>query len=305
MIAPSIDIGELPSTRMDYSFDRVLVRELMISDISLLELVQGMKKIYLIVNLIQNLTNLTNQQVWSLTEGDAAYILSYVKRLSFTDIPIPLAWTCKNPVITRKGFRLDFLTEKGLSDREIEARGYEHRTCGLKNAELIYPYSMRTEIVSPTIGEIDLNSSLLRMPRLRDLYLIQDMRDEKDWPRYARLEELLLWLPGQTASDKKALLAELVDVREKAQNYIRQSYAIRCAECDYRGSVPKRVDMFNALHLINSITVMNKQYNIMKVFGVLPAEETPLRKLLFWVSAYKKDKIDEYGAEKKVRKRGR
>lgn len=311
---PSIDIGELPSTNMNYTFNRIMVREILLSDIPVLEMMQKLKKVRYVINFLTNVTSLTEDQAWSLTEGDTVYILSYIKKLSFTDIPIPLTWTCNNHVISKIGLRLAFMPDDGQTDAEIAALGYERRICSLKNAELIYPYSVKTNIVQPTIGDKDIQTTktLFHLPTLRDLHIEQEMRDESYWPKYAALSERMLWIAGTDAQQKlnvlhgnfETILSEDIDsIKCKAHNHIMLSYNIRCAECDYRGVVSKQVDMYSALHQIDSVTVMNKQYNLMKIFGVLPPEETPLRKILFWLSAYKKDQVDQYGADKKKRKR--
>ncbi len=299
-------IGGLLSEYRFYNFTQLFVRPILLRDTPMIEAMRHFKRPMDVAVFLQSITGLTEEQVMSLTIGDCVYILTYLRRLCYTDTPITVTWNCTATVVSSIEFRLELHPDKmNLSEHELNPLGLHRRTCGRKNTELIYPYAYSFDTHSADWDSIELPEEL-RVPTLLDAHLIEEMRDSDDWPKYSSFEKLLLWIKADTVGEKREaiknvspdLFVELDSLIKKCDHGIKISYPLRCSDCDTRHTIVKDLDMYSVLPLVSSESVMNMQYSLLGQKNVLVTEDTPLQKLLYWYNAYQKDKRDKANKSK-------
>lgn len=294
-------IGGLLSEYKFYDFKQLFIRPILLRDTPMIEALRHFKRPMDVAVFLQSITGLTEEQVLSLTIGDCVYILTYLRRLCYTDTPITVTWNCSATVVSSVERRLELHPDKmNLSEHELDSQGLHRRTCGRKNTELIYPYAYAFDTHTVDWDSVELPADL-RVPTLLDAHLLDEMRDLPSWPRYSMFSDLLLWIKGNSIEEKQNavskanpdILTDLSSIIGKCDHGISISYPLRCSDCDTRHSIVKGLDMYSVLPLVSSESIMNMQYSLLGQKNVLVSEDTPLQKLLYWYNAYQKDKRDK------------
>lgn len=292
-------IGGLPS-EFNYYTNNVrglAFRPLTVADSLPISFIKDFRRPLDVVMLFQSVLNLNPQDIWQLTVDDSVYILSYLKSVCFTDAPVTVTWDCRNRVISTIGKRLDFHNDKEhMTDLELHLVNLERRSCDRKNSELIYPRQQNIIYDTPDFS-FRLNSRL-RVPRLIDLHIIHEAKDLPDWVKYSNMEKQLLWCQGSTIEDKLETLngigMDIFDMVAEAEKHLNHgltvTFKLSCFDCSNTPSISNRLNIFDVLPAIDSTSIMNMQYTLMGKLGLQTGEDLPIQKLLFWHSAYLKDK---------------
>lgn len=299
-------IGGLLSEYKFYSFDKLFIRPILLRDMPMVEALRHFKRPMDVAVFLQSITDLTEEQVMSLTLGDCVYIFTYLRRLCYTDTPITVTWNCSATVVSSIERRLELHPDKmKLSEHELQSLNLHRRVCGRKNTELIYPYSYSFDSYSADWATVSIPDGL-RVPTLLDAHLIDEMKSLPSWSKYSAFHDLVLWLKGNTIEEKQAalsnvspdLLIELSSIIKSCGHGIRISYPLRCSDCQTRHSIVKDLDVYSVLPMVSSESVMNMQYSLLGQKNVLVSEDTPIQKLLYWYNAYQKDKREKANTKK-------
>lgn len=294
-----LNMGGLPSEFRFYDDVKggLLFRPLIIADAPAIAFIRDFRRPYDVYCLFSSVLNLTSDQIWNLTVDDCTYILAYLKSICFTDAPITITWDCRNTVVTNKDKRLEFHDDKlDMSDKDLRSLNLHRRSCDRKNTELIYP---RQQII--TYDEPDWRQPLppnLAIPTLRDIHILKEAEDDPKWPAYKGFSKELLWSKGDTFAEKLNTLESIgidviplvADVSERYSHGLSISFSLTCFDCTSKPTITNKMTMYDVLPSIDNTSMMNMQYTLMGKMGIVTDEKLPLQKLLYWHSAYLKDK---------------
>lgn len=305
-------IGGLPSGYRFYDFDMVFLRHIEVRDTPMIETMKEFKRpadVFLFLRKI--LPDLNDKQIWSLTLDDCVYILTYLRKICYTESPITVTWDCFNQVVTHSELRLQFHPDKlGLPDHELHSLQLTRRTCDRKNSELIYAHAYSYSLKSPDWSKYESVPDKYSVPTLYDAHLLNEMEDLDEWPMYVQFKTQLLWLKANTVEEKVKAFNELdpddLDVvAGYAKDYdhgVTLTYRLRCFDCGYHPTVTKDLTLYSVLPVISTTSVMNMQYTMFAVKNILVPEDTPIQKLLYWHNAYQKDKQEKKNKAKTAKK---
>lgn len=321
MTLPVHFIGGLPTGYRFYRFSSLYIRQLCLADMPMIEAIRNMHRPSDVFLLLRNVcVGLDDIDILSITLDEIGYVFSYIRKLSYTDAPITSTWDCLAQVISDIDDPRNIVLGKfELGKQELAAQNLERRTCGRKNTQLLYPY-----MYSYIIPSVDWSSyyadvgTTYSLPTLHDAIVLDDMEDLNEWPSLSQFRNLLLWLNGKTVQEKldqfKSLGESIAEenaysfaLRDKYKHSVSLSYKLLCGDCGHSPTVTKELDGFNSLPVVSSDSVMNMQYTLMGKLHCTLGEDTPLQKLLYWHSAYQKDKQDKIAAArmKKAQRRPR
>lgn len=297
-----VNIGGLPSGFKLYDFDTLEIRPLLVSDMQNVEYIKVFKRPLDVFLLLKNVLRLDDSRIWQLTIDDCVYILSYLRRICYTDAPITVTWDCNASVVNEIGKRLAFRPEHLHSTpEELRRIGLQRRVCERKNSELIYPHSMEYEVSSLDDFEIPAG---LKIPRLLDAHLYQESYDEMG-ASIAMFQRHLIHIDAPTIRERLEFIGNDLEKLDQIESFadkcfhgIRVGYRLRCFDCNHSPYYSKSVDLWDALPIVDETSMMNIQYTMLVKFHTQIDENTPIKKLLFWHSAYQKDKQEAAQANK-------
>lgn len=308
-------IGGLPTGYRWYNFQHVKVRDILIRDLSAIERSRIQNRVFDLVTLLSDFTNLDMMQLMSLTLGDAVYIMAYLRKACFTESHLTITWDCSaNAVLDTKGVVYQEHMDK--SDRDLRILGLKRGTCGTKNTNLVYSYQYNFKPIIPDWSSLVI-PELCHVPTLFDLHLMEEWSDQdpKAYARHQIYFKHLLCLDGDSIEAKLANLKQAFESKtlkaiakfhDDSYHGIDLSYGLHCNSCGAKPTIKQSLTPHEVLPNITSMSVMNMQYNLMQAMHTNIQEDTPVKKLLYWHSTHQKheqERLQKRLAAKKQRRR--
>lgn len=308
-------IGGLPTGYKWYNFQNVKVRDILVRDLSAIERSRIQNRVYDLVSILLDLTNLDMVQLMSLTLGDAVYIMAYLRKACFTESHLTITWDCSaSTVLDNKG--IVYQEHKDKNDRDLRILGLKRGSCETKNTNLIYSYQYTFKPVIPDWDKIVIPADC-HVPTLFDLHLMEEWSDSdpKSYSKHQIYFKQLLCLDGDTVKAKLENLKQcftnktlkgIAAFHDESYHGIDLSYGLHCNSCGAKPTVKQSLTPHEVLPNITSLSVMNMQYNLMQTMHTGIQEDTPVKKLLYWHSTHQKheqERAQKRLAAKKQRRR--
>jgi hypothetical protein len=309
------NIGGLPSNYKWYDFKVVKVRDILIQDLNPLELARLQSRVADLVSVLSSITNLTEENTYCLTLGDAVYIMAYLRKACYTESHLTLTWDC-NASTVKNSKGIVFPEYQDLNDKELKILKLHRDFCGTKNTNLVYSYQYKFKPVIPDWTQITIPNNC-HVPTLKDLHILEEWQDTdpKLYIKYERFFNQLLCLNGNTVDEKICSFKQAFDLKQlnlikkfhdDSYHGIDLMYDLQCNCCHNKPTVTQSLTAHEVLPNISSSSVMNMQYNLMQTMNSIIAENTPIKKLLYWHSTHQKheqERAQKRAALKNTRRR--
>lgn len=307
-------IGGLPSEYKWYDYDNLNVRQILISDIPAIERSAIQGRTVDTVSLLSTLTDLSTEKVWGLTEGDAIYILAYLRKSCYTESHLTLTWDC-NATTVKNDRGTVFREYHNEEDGWLRRKKMSRVKCGTKNTNLVYANKYKYVTILPKWNQIK-TPSKCHVPTLADLHMAEEFADSNEvlWKRFKRFSSVLACLNGADMYEKLDLFEYMYSASyvNEVRNFYKSSYhgidlryELLCTECGDEPKIVKRLGAHEVLPQISEKSVMNMQFNLLQAQNIHITEDTPIKKLLYWHSVYQKNAAERKQKEQAAKNKRR
>lgn len=297
-----VDIGGLPSGGHTYPFTQIYMRQFVVRDYQLLHM--GMStKIRPHQHIIRAVQLATSVNIDVLTDGDFCYLMAWLRRYSFPELPLQARYTCMNP-LWHDGEKYVM----GISDQEARQKGYKREPCNHKQVEMVRGAKLKVHTLPDDVKIDDPRIDFARVSTLADYHEYVD-----DHPESKYLADLCRWVKqGTTFASKyryllnqpdNSLIDAIEDVRGSLFHGITENFTLRCGAC---GNKIDHVSYPSILHFFadnSEKDVFNMSYNLMSQFGVDVGLDTPLKKFLYVHSTLAHDRAEAEKQRKEKKRR--
>lgn len=308
------NIGGLLTGFKWYDFKHVKIRNILVQDLSAIDRSRKQKRVVDLIPLLEELTNLTYDQLLTLTIGDAVYIMAYLRKACYTESHLTLTWDCSAEAV-KDSRGIVYPEHIGMNKRDLIINKFVRGTCDTKNTNLVYSYQYTFSPIQPKWSEVAMVKNC-HVPTLHDLHLLEEWEDDdlKSFTKYKKFFKQLLCLDGSTIEEKLENLKCAFEDRslnavgkfhDDTYHGIELTYTLNCNSCGHRPVVKQVLTPHDVLPVIGESSVMNMQYNLMQAMHTSIGEDTPVKKLLYWHSTHQKHEQERAQKREAIRKRTR